>query len=123
MKKITLIGVIVIALSAGAVFAQMGSNTGVMGDKRQSMMNRHIMNMPMMSGMYLEGMGMKMVATEDGGIVVMYMGKLYKYDKNLKLLTETEIPLDVEHIKKMMESMQEIMKDVHSGQMSTGSPK
>ena len=55
-----------------------------------------------------QGCGMmckKMLATTDGGIVVMMCNKLYKYDKDLNLKKEVEIPMDAEHMKKMMMKM------------------
>jgi len=41
------------------------------------------------------------VATSDGGIVVMIGNKLTKYDKNLNLVKEAEIKIDMEAMKKM----------------------
>lgn len=50
-------------------------------------------------------MMVKMVATEDEGIVVMIGNKLYKYDKDLNFVNEAEIPVDYEQMKKMMMKM------------------
>lgn len=105
MKKIILSGVLIIALSAGFVFAQMNQGS-MMGHYGHGMMNRNWMGMPMMSGMGMSGMmGSSVVATEDGGIVVMSFNKLYKFDKNLKLVKEADIPFDKEHIQQMMQNM------------------
>ena len=129
MKKTALIGALIIVLSAGIVFAQMSNSGGMMGKKGQGMMSGNMMDMPMMSGMHMSGMmGSNIVATEDGGIVVMSYNKLYKFDKNLKLVKEADIPFDKEHIKKMMENMQGMgmmMGGMMHGQgmMSSGSQK
>lgn len=48
-------------------------------------------------------MGKSLVATEDGGVVVMCCNKLFKYDKDLVLQKETDIKIDMEAMQKMME--------------------
>jgi len=49
----------------------------------------------------------QMVVTSDGGVIVLAGNKLYKYDKNLNLVKEVEIKIDVEGMKKMMGQMKE----------------
>ncbi len=49
----------------------------------------------------------QMIATSDGGVIVLAGNKLYKYDKNLNLVKEAEIKMDVEGMKKMMGQMKE----------------
>ena len=49
----------------------------------------------------------QMVAASDGGVIVLAGNKLYKYDKNLNLVKEAEIKIDVEGMKKMMGQMKE----------------
>ena len=49
----------------------------------------------------------QMVSTSDGGVIVLAGNKLYKYDKNLNLVKEVEIKMDVEGMKKMMGQMRE----------------
>jgi hypothetical protein len=46
----------------------------------------------MVVGMIMNG---KMVASGDGGVIVMMGDKLIKYDKNLKFVKETEIAVDL----------------------------
>ncbi len=53
-------------------------------------------------------MGKAMVPTEDGGVVVMIGNKLYKYDKNLKLKKQAEIPVDYKNLKNMMMQMRQM---------------
>lgn len=47
----------------------------------------------MVVGMIMNG---KMVASGDGGVIVMMGDKLIKYDKNLDFVNETEIAVDLE---------------------------
>jgi Spy/CpxP family protein refolding chaperone len=57
-----------------------------------------------------EMMGMSrtsMAATSDGGVVIQSGTKLYKYDKNLNLVKETQIKIDTEGMQKMMTPMME----------------
>jgi hypothetical protein len=49
------------------------------------------------------GMMNNLVATSDGGVVVMIGNKLYKYDKNLNLVKEAEIKVDFRGMQRMME--------------------
>lgn len=123
MKKIALIGALVVALSAGVAFAQMGNGRMMNGDEQGYMMNRNMMNMPMMYGRHMMGMmGNNIVATSDGGVVVMSFNKLYKFDKNLKLVKETNIPFDKEHVQKMIETMRDMgMMWGNQGSGTTGS--
>src|SRR5512135_3503646 len=67
-----------------------------MGDKMGKGM---MMHNPMMMKMM---MPKQMVASNDGGVIVMAGNKLYKYDKNLNLVKETEIKLDMGDMEKMM---------------------
>jgi hypothetical protein len=57
--------------------------------------------MPPMMGM-MSMMG-NLVATNDGGVVVLMGLKLYKYDKNLNLVKEAEIKVDMKNMQRMME--------------------
>lgn len=52
-------------------------------------------------------MSKQMIATLDGGIVVSICNKLYKYDSNLNLQKEIEIPFDMECMKKMLMDMKD----------------
>ena len=63
-----------------------------------------------MCGMMMKSMAMgkSMVATDDGGVVVMVGNKLYKYDKNLELKKEVEIKMDMVTMENMMKRMKEM---------------
>jgi hypothetical protein len=47
-------------------------------------------------------MGKSMIATTDGGVVVMIGDKLMKFDKDLNLVKETKIKMDIEGMEKPM---------------------
>ena len=91
MKKLTylIIAVTAVSLSASSVFAgQMKDGTmedGMMDGGMMKMMHK-------MHGMMRSPM---MVASNDGGVIVLMGSKLYKYDKNLNLVKEAEIKTDM----------------------------
>jgi len=49
--------------------------------------------------------GKELLATQDGGVVLMIGNKLIKYDAQLNLVKETEVKIDMEAMKNMMEEM------------------
>lgn len=57
------------------------------------------MNRMMMGG------GKVLVATQDGGVVLMMGNKLIKYDAQMNIVKEAEIKMDMEAMKKSMEEM------------------
>ena len=74
---------------------------------------------PMPSMMMKSMMEKSMVATQDGGVVVLVGNKLLKYDKNLNLQKEVEIKIDPSGMKDKMMLMQEKQKGC-SGMMQQG---
>lgn len=81
-----------------------GMKGGMMDGKMmgKGMMDGKMMGMcPMMKSM----MERSVVATTDGGVVVVTGTKLTKYDKNLSVVKEVEVKMDMEGMKKMMEHM------------------
>jgi hypothetical protein len=92
----------------------MSSAKGMMGKMRMGSMG---------CGMMMNSMMIRsLVATEDGGVVVSVGNKLKKYDKNLKLVKEVEIQVDMEAMNKMMMQMKEKcpMMMQHEGGMMEG---
>ena len=95
---------------------------GMMGDDK-GMMKGDMMGGKEMMGMH--GMMRKMseknvVATSDGGIVVVTGNKLIKYDKDLNLVKEVDLKMDTEGMQKMMEGMKDMppmMKGMSDGAM------
>jgi len=61
------------------------------------------------------------VATEDGGVIVLIGNKLLKYDKDLNLQKEVEIKIDMAAMKEKMMPMQG--KDMQPGGMMQGETK
>ncbi|WP_435549628.1 hypothetical protein [Desulfobacterium sp. N47] len=104
---ILVFGTICFAETSGEQSGEMGemmSGQGMMGKK--GMMGMHSMGGCMMQGMPMCGMMSKsMVATEDGGVIIMIGNKIYKYDKELKLTKEAEVPIDYKNVKHMMMKM------------------
>lgn len=60
---------------------------------------------PMHSKIMKKMMSKSIVATKDGGVVVMVGNKLLKYDKNLNLKNEAEIKIDMKTMHKKMMKM------------------
>jgi len=82
--------------------------SGTMGEQGMMMGKEKMMGMCPMHGMMMGSMMAKsMVATGDGGIVVMAGSKLIKYDKDLNLLKEVEVKMDMEGMQKKMSQMME----------------
>ncbi len=127
MKKAigVVIGFVLFMTSPGIVFAQAPSETKearkheeMMGGKETQermkvppMMQQHGMMMKMM-------MPKSIVASGDGSVIVMVGNKLLKYDKDLNLVKEAQIKVDVESMEKMMEEMRE--KDFMGHSMMQG---
>jgi len=112
MKKTIFIALMALLIVPALVFSQEKSPAM---DKSMEMGKGMDMGkgMGMCKGMGREcgKMGMmmqkQMVATSDGGVIVLAGNKLYKYDKDLNLVKEAEIKMDVEGMKKMMDQMKE----------------
>ena len=77
---------------------------GMMGDSKGSMMGKGMMGM---HGMMMKMMEKSVLATSDGGIIVVSATKLSKYDKDLNLVKEVELKNDMEGMQKMMSDMME----------------
>lgn len=112
MRKIVYVCVVAIALVffAHAIYAEECHMTKKgwfgMGAKEQGS------KMGDMQGMMMKKMMMekKMIATSDGGVIVMFGNKLVKYDKDLELVKEVELKIDMEAMKKCMKQCHEMMK-------------
>lgn len=72
-----------------------------MGKMGKGMMGGKMMKCPMMKSM----MKRDIIATSDGGIIVVLGNKLTKYDKDLNVVKEVELKIDTEGMQKMMEEM------------------
>ena len=107
MKKFTyVIVVIAVVLVTRFAFAE---------EMKDSMMGKGMMGKGMMAdkGMMMQGMMMhammnkSMVATSDGGVIVMAGNTLTKYDKDLNAVKEVDIKMNMDSMQKMMTDMME----------------
>ncbi len=98
MKKFILIMAVAILFSGSLAFAEDQGMMGNSGGEDQGMMmggpqgqgeGRGKMNPMMMKGMMQKD---SLVATSDGGVVVLSGPRLLKYDANLTLVKEVELP-------------------------------
>ncbi|MGA2071326.1 MAG: hypothetical protein ABSG97_08240 [Sedimentisphaerales bacterium] len=117
-KRVAIITMVVVLLTAGwAYFAfaadPMMKGKGMM-DSNDMMMQKGMMGkaMPMMCPMHTmmaQGMMHKeIVATQDGGVIVMYDNKLLKYDKDVNFVKEVDLKIDTAA---MQAKMQRMMKE------------
>jgi hypothetical protein len=79
--------------------AGMMNKQAMMGQERMTGM--HDMYGTMMGSM----MGRSMVASEDGGVIIMMGDKLMKYDKDLNLVKEIQVEIDMDHMNALMTKM------------------
>lgn len=123
-KSIAVLTAIIVLGVAGISFAQMDDKgkemmkdkagmmegkDGMMGMMGKGMMDGKMMGMcPMMKSM----MERSVVATSDGGVVVVMGNKLTKYDKDLNVVKEIEQKMDMEGMQKMMKDCPMMGKDM-----------
>ena len=106
-KSLIAIAAVIIMGTSGLALAQMDKGKEMMGDKgMMGMMGDKGMGMcPMMGGMMSSMMGKSMVGTSDGGVIVLAGNKLVKYDKDLNVVKEVEVKMDMEGMQKNMMDM------------------
>ena len=106
MRKLglTILLVVSVVLIASQTFAQCAGQSGgsqmPMGKGMMMEMGKEGDMSPMTGMMKMQG---NIVATGDGGVVVLIGNRLYKYDKNLNLQKEVEIMMDMKAMHKMTE--------------------
>ncbi len=93
-------------------------DTGMMG---KGMMGSKMMGMMGMCPMMQSMMQRQVVATSDGGIIVVSGNKLTKYDKDLNVVKEVEQKMDMEAMQKMMENMKSMCPMMGKMMSSDGS--
>ena len=138
MKKtqVLLLTAVVVLTISGLALAQMDKGKEMMGDKGMEMMGEKGMGMMrgnmmdkdgMMGGKMMGMMGMmhsmmqkQVVATSDGGIIVATGNKITKYDKDLNVVKEVELKMDMEGMQKMMENMKNMCPMMGKGMMGGG---
>ena len=106
MKKIIVIACVMVFITgSAAILLAHDSDKPMMG---KGMMGKGMMKGGMMGMCPMHGMMMgksEMVAAQDGGVIVMAGNKLYKYDKDLNLVKEAKVKMDMEDMQKMMAEM------------------
>ena len=97
---------------------------GMMDEKDGMMMGgRGMMGMMGMCPMMKSMMERTVVATGDGGIIVVTGNKLTKYDKDLNVVKEIELKMDMEGMQKMMDNMKSMCPFMGKGMMGGGKSK
>src|SRR3989338_7329602 len=104
---------LVIGLSARFAFAEEKK-----GDRKEDGMDGGMMKM--MHKMHGMTRSSSMVASNDGGVIVLSGNKLYKYDKNLNLVKEAEIKTEMGGMGGMMGGMGGMKKMCCQGKKMMG---
>lgn len=91
------------------------SGTDMMA-KKEMMMGKCSMPGIMMKGM----MEKSIIATTDGGVIVLTGNKLMKYDEDLNLVKEVEIKVDMDAMNKDMAEMMKNCPMMKGGMMGAG---
>ena len=116
MKKIVCLSLV---LSAVLSFGSLSFAEDMKGmEDKGSMMKKGMMGkgMGMMGPMMMKMMMDKsVVATSDGGVVVLAGNKITKYDKDLNIVKEAEIKVDMEAMQKDMTSMMKMCPMMKGG--------
>ena len=107
-KNIGIITLVVLLAGVSLVYAE-GMKGGMM---KEGMMGKGMMDGEMMGGkmmgmcpMMKSMMERSVVATSDGGVIVVMGNKLTKYNKDLNVVKEVELKTDMEGMQKMTENM------------------
>lgn len=113
MKKNTWIIMLTVLLTGASFVYAEGMKGGMTG---KGMMDGEMMGGKMMGmcSMMKSMMERSVVATSDGGVIVVTGNKLTRYDKDLNVVKEIELKADMEGMQKMMENMKDMcpmMKD------------
>ncbi len=123
MKKMIISAMVVLLVAGGAYVVLAKTEPGAMigramADSNEMMaMHKKMMDggmpggpmgmCPMCMSMCQRMMRCEVVATPDGGVVVMTGQKLTKYDKDLNMVKEVEMKIDTEKMQKDMAKMME----------------
>jgi cytochrome c556 len=114
MSKLRVLALVIVA----AVFCPVIAFAQGPDEKKEPVMTEQMKEKPTgqeyAGGMAMKMMGMmqkQMVATNDGGVIVLLGNKLIKYDKDLNLIKEVEVTTEAE-LKIDIGSMQDMMKNM-----------
>ena len=110
-KNIGIIVLMVLFVGASLAYAE-GMKGGMMDEKQKGSM----MGM-MQNGMMMKMMEKTVIATNDGGIIVVMGNKLTKFDKDLNVVKEVDLKMDMDGMQKMMENMKSMCPMMGKGMM------
>ena len=88
---------------------------GMMGEGGKMGMGKGMMMS--MHGMMMQMAEKSVVATPDGGVIIVSFNKIVKYDKDLNFVKEVELKTDVDGMSKMMVEMMEKCPIMGKGMM------
>lgn len=99
----------VVVLFVGIGLSSLSFAQGMMRDQPamgKGMMKSDMMGKCPMQGVMMKGMMEKTILmTADGGVIVSAGNKLVKYDKDLNVIKEVEIKIDIEAMQQTMRTM------------------
>ncbi|MCX5712442.1 MAG: hypothetical protein NTY47_05160 [Candidatus Omnitrophica bacterium] len=114
MSKVKVLALVIVSIMFCSVLAFAQGPDEKNQPAVEEKMQAKQMDKGQMGGMIMQMMGSmqkQMVATNDGGVIVLAGSKLLKYDKDLNLVKEAELKTGVE-LKMDVGSMQDIMKNM-----------
>lgn len=131
MRKNIAITVLVIGIAAAGLASAEEMKDGMSGGgMMKGMMGEEMMGKAMMDGkmmgmcsMMKSMMDKSVVATSDGGIVIVQGNKVTKFDKNLNIVKEIELKMDMEGMKQDMMEMMKMCPMMGKGGMMGGMDK
>jgi hypothetical protein len=105
MKKWTLMGLVLVVILS-SVSLSSAEEMKDMQDKEPEMKKGMMMGKGKMMGqMMMKVMEKSVTATSDGGIVVLAGNHLVKYDKDMNIIKEADVKVDMDAMQKDMEGM------------------
>ena len=111
MKKVLFLVLCVTLVVGGLTFSYAQESSGtkdLAADKQWMMCKQRMRGQGSCGGSMMKSMmSASLVETKDGGVIVMLGTKLMKYDKDLNLVKEAEVKMDIEGMQKMMQKMME----------------
>ena len=121
-KSVLAITAVLVLTISGLALAEMEKGKEMMGEQGMGMkgggMKGEMMGKGGMMGMHgmMKMMEKSVVATSDGGIVIVSANKISKYDKDLNLVKEVELKMPtMEEMQKMCPMMGDMKEDSSRG--------
>src|SRR3989338_6710476 len=112
MKKSIWVMVLAVLVMGASLVSAEEMKGGMMGE---GMMEKGMMGKGMMCSMMKSMTDKSVVATSDGGIVVLSGNTLTKFDKDLNVVKEVELKMDMEGMHKNMKEMMKMCPMMNKG--------